>query len=52
MNDLPMFEIADEKYAMGNANPLVKRQATGVLATNAEHGVARFLQSLVPPVRG
>lgn len=46
LNDLPMFEIADEKYAMGNAHPLVKEKATGVLATNAEHGVARYLQSL------
>ncbi|TNJ62814.1 HAD family hydrolase [Paenibacillus hemerocallicola] len=45
LNDLPMFEFADEKYAMGNAHPLVKEKATGVLATNAEHGVARYLQS-------
>lgn len=45
LNDLPMFEVADEKYAMGNAHPLVKEKATGVLATNAEHGVARFLQA-------
>jgi Cof subfamily protein (haloacid dehalogenase superfamily) len=49
LNDLPMFEIADEKYAMGNAHPLVKEKATGVLATNAEHGVARYLQSLGTP---
>lgn len=46
LNDLPMFEIADEKYAMGNAHPLVKEKATGVLATNSEHGVARYLQSI------
>ncbi|MDF2717902.1 MAG: phosphatase [Paenibacillus sp.] len=51
LNDLPMFEIADEKYAMGNAHPLVKEKATGVLATNAEHGVARYLQMLIPPAR-
>jgi hydroxymethylpyrimidine pyrophosphatase-like HAD family hydrolase len=31
---------------MGNAHPLVKEKATGVLATNAEHGVARYLQSI------
>lgn len=46
LNDLPMFEIADEKYAMGNAHPLVKEKATGVLATNGQDGVALFLQSL------
>ncbi|RKN85503.1 HAD-IIB family hydrolase [Paenibacillus ginsengarvi] len=49
LNDLPMFEIADEKYAMGNAHPLLKEKATGVLATNAEHGVARYLQTIIPP---
>lgn len=48
LNDLPMFEAADEKYAMGNAHPLVKEKATGVLATNAEHGVARFLRTINP----
>lgn len=47
LNDLPMFEIADEKYAMGNAHPLVKERATAVLATNVEHGVARYLRSLI-----
>lgn len=51
LNDLPMFEIADEKYAMGNAHPLLKEKATGVLATNVEHGVARYLQTIIPPAR-
>ncbi|WP_158289263.1 HAD family hydrolase [Paenibacillus flagellatus] len=44
LNDLPMFEIADEAYAMANAHEAVKQAASGVLASNAEHGVARFLR--------
>ncbi|MEF3307579.1 HAD family hydrolase [Paenibacillus sp. GYB004] len=48
LNDLPMFEIADEKYAMGNAHPLLIEKATARLATNVEHGVARYLQTLTP----
>ncbi|TMV48275.1 HAD family hydrolase [Paenibacillus mesophilus] len=51
LNDLPMFEIADEKYAMGNAHPLLKEKATGVLATNADNGVARYLRTIIPPAR-
>lgn len=47
LNDLPMFEIADEAFAMGNAHPLVKEKASGVLATNGEHGVALYLESLL-----
>ncbi|MDF2723437.1 MAG: phosphatase, partial [Paenibacillus sp.] len=45
LNDLPMFDIAEEAYAMGNAHLLVKQQATAVLATNGEDGVARYLRS-------
>ncbi|GAA3401648.1 HAD-IIB family hydrolase [Paenibacillus hodogayensis] len=49
LNDLPMFEIADEAFAMGNAHPIVRERATGVLATNAEDGVARYLQTIPFP---
>lgn len=43
MNDLPLFEAADESYAVANAMPEVRAAATGVIGTNEEGGVARFL---------
>lgn len=43
MNDLPLFQAADESYAMANALPEVKAAATAVIGSNEEDGVARFL---------
>ena len=43
VNDLPMFEIADEAYAMSNALDEVKAAATGILGSNNEDSVARFI---------
>lgn len=43
MNDLPLFGVADESYAVENALPEVKEAATGVIGTNEQGGVARFL---------
>ena len=43
INDLPLFEIADESYAMGNAAEEVKQAATAVIGSNNEDGVARWL---------
>lgn len=45
LNDLSMFEAADECYAVANAHEAVKRLATGVIGSNAENGVARFMES-------
>jgi hypothetical protein len=45
-NDVPMFEIADESYAVGHAVPELISVATGVLATNDEDGVAEWLAQL------
>ena len=42
-NDIPMFRIADEAYAMANAVPELKAIATGVIGSNAEDGVAKWL---------
>ena len=39
-----MFRIADECYAMANAVDEVKAAATGVIGSNEEDGVARFLR--------
>lgn len=42
-NDLPMFEIADEKYATANAPEEIQKAADGVIASCDEDAVANFL---------
>ena len=42
-NDLPMFSVADESYAVENAVQAAKDAATGVIGSNLDYGVARFL---------
>ena len=42
-NDIPMFQIADECYAVANAVPALKAIATGIIGSNAEDGVAKWL---------
>ncbi|MEG2677055.1 MAG: HAD hydrolase family protein, partial [Oscillospiraceae bacterium] len=43
LNDLSMFEIAQRKYAVSNALEAVKSEATEVIASCDEDGVARFI---------
>lgn len=43
LNDLPMFELSDEAYAVMNAKDEVKQKATAVIGKNTEDGVAKFL---------
>ena len=43
LNDLPMFEIADECYAVANAVDELKAIATDVIDSNNNDGVARWL---------
>ena len=43
INDMDMFAIADEAYAVGNAAPELKKRATAVIGTNDEDGVAKWL---------
>ena len=45
-NDLPMFEIADESYAVKNADESLKAAATAVIDSNKEDGVAKKLLEL------
>lgn len=45
LNDIPMFEIADESYAVENAVDGLKKLATGVIGNNNEDCVANFLKS-------
>ncbi len=43
LNDLPMFSIADESYAVSNALDEVKAAATAVIGSNNEDAVADFI---------
>ena len=43
-NDISMFEIADERYAVANAEPELKKLATAVIDGNNADGVVRFLE--------
>ena len=42
-NDIPLFEIADEAYAVANACDELKQKATGIIGSNSEDAVAKFL---------
>lgn len=44
INDIPMFEVADECYAVRNAVDEVKEIATGIIGSNDEDGVAEWLK--------
>ena len=43
INDIPMFQISDECYAVENAVPELKAFATGIIASNEQDGVAKWL---------
>lgn len=43
-NDIDMFKMADECYAVANAVEELKNMATDVIAANDEDGVARWLE--------
>lgn len=47
INDIPMFSISDECYAVNNAVEDLKNKATGVIMSNDEDGVAHFLKGHV-----
>lgn len=43
-NDIDMFECADEAYAVENAHEELKKYATGIILSNDEDGVAKWLE--------
>ena len=47
INDIPMFEISDECYAVENAVDELKEIATGIIGSNENDGVARWLEEHV-----
>lgn len=45
VNDIPLFQAANECYAVANAADALKARATGIISSNDEDGVARWLES-------
>lgn len=45
-NDIDMFKIADEAYAVKNAVSELKAVATGIIGSNENDGVAKYLQKI------
>ena len=43
-NDIDMFQMADESYAVSNAHEDLKKYATEVILSNDEDGVAKWLE--------
>lgn len=43
-NDIDMFQIADESYAVANAHEELKKHATAIIPSNDEDGVAKWLE--------
>ena len=44
INDLSMFEISDESYAVENAVDELKKYSTGIIQSNNNDGVANWLR--------
>lgn len=44
VNDIPMFSVSDEAYAVENAVEELKNYATGIIPSNDNDGVAEFLR--------
>lgn len=47
LNDIPMFEEADESYAVGNAKEPAKKAADKVIESNTENGVANQILRII-----
>lgn len=45
-NDIDMFELADESYAVQNAHEDLKKYATAIISSNDEDGVAKWLEQM------
>jgi Cof subfamily protein (haloacid dehalogenase superfamily) len=44
INDIPMFKISDESYAVENAVDELKKYANGVIESNEKDGVVKWLE--------
>lgn len=52
LNDIPLFECADEAYAVKNAYCEVKQCATGVIDSNDKDAVVRFITERIKTTKG
>jgi len=43
LNDLPLFDACDESYAVSNAKEDVKKRANGIIGSNNEDGVVKYI---------
>lgn len=46
LNDIPMFELADECFAVDNATDELKNISTSIIESNMDNGVAKYLELL------
>ena len=46
-NDIDLFQMADEAYAVCNADEELKKYATAIIPSNDEDGVAKWLEENV-----
>lgn len=46
-NDIDMFELADESYAVQNAHEDLKKYATAIISSNDEDGVAKWFEQML-----
>lgn len=46
LNDIPMFELSDECFAVSNATDELKNISTSIIESNTNDGVAKYLESL------
>jgi hydroxymethylpyrimidine pyrophosphatase-like HAD family hydrolase len=44
INDIPMFKISDESYAVENAVDELKKYANGIIESNEKDGVVKWLE--------
>lgn len=45
LNDIPMFQASDQCYAVENAVQPLKKTATGIIGSNQQDGVAKWLEN-------
>ena len=46
-NDIDMFQVADESYAVENACDELKKYATGMIDSNDNDGVAKWIENKI-----
>ncbi len=51
VNDIDMFEMADEAYAVENAVSELKGKATAIIGSNDDDGVAEWLYEHIKKLR-